>query len=72
MDIQGLKLELVRQILDLDNQDTISKVYALLQKEKKDFWTDLTDAQKKEAELGLWQIEHGQTEDWDDFVKRVL
>ena len=71
MDLQGLKLELVRQILDLDSKETVSKVYALLDKEKKDFWVELTEAQKKEVEIGLKQIEIGQTEDWNDFLERV-
>lgn len=43
----------------------------MIMNKDKDFWAELTDAQKKEVELGLKQIQQGQTEDWDDFRKRV-
>lgn len=71
MSIQSLKLELVRQILDLDNETVVAKLMHTLQSEKKDFWDELSDTQKKEVELGLKQIERGETENWDDFLKRV-
>ena len=71
MGLQSLKLELVRQILDVENESVIAKLFQTLQKEQKDFWTELSDAQRREVELGLNQIEKGETEDWDDFLKRV-
>ena len=71
MDLQTLKLELVRQILDLDSQELIAKMYALLEKENKDFWHDLTDSQRQEVQIALRQIEIGETEDWEDFLKRI-
>ena len=71
MDLQALKLELVRQILDLESKEVISKLFQTLKKEDKDFWLNLTEAQRKEVELGLRQIENGETEDWETFVKRV-
>ena len=71
MDLQSLKLELVRKILDLESKEVISKLFQTLKKEDKDFWLELTETQKEEVELGLRQIENGETEDWETFVKRV-
>jgi len=71
MNLQVLKIELVRQILDIENKNVIDKLFLTLKNEKKDFWSDLSDAQKKEVELGLSQIDKGETEDWDAFLKRV-
>ena len=65
MDIQSLKLELVKQILEVENMEMISKLFLTLKNEDKDFWLELTDSQKEEIELGLKQIQRGETEDWD-------
>jgi len=71
MDIQTMKLELVRQILNLESRDLINTLLLTLKKENKEFQSELTDAQKREVELGLSQIEKGETEDWDGFLRRV-
>ncbi|MBT3424697.1 MAG: hypothetical protein HOD63_13835 [Bacteroidetes bacterium] len=69
MDIQALKLELVRQILDLDSKEVLTKLFQTLKKSNKDFWLDLSESQKAEIELGLKQIENGETIEWEEFVK---
>ena len=71
MDIRLLKIELAKRILEIESADVIHKLYRVLGKEDKDFWLELTDAQKKEIELGLRQISDGETEDWSTFIKRV-
>lgn len=70
MDIPALKTELVRHILATENKDLLDKLWTTLKREEKDFWLELTDAQKREVEIGLKQIENGETEDWEDFLKR--
>jgi len=71
MDIQALKAELVKQILATESKELLDRMWNLLKREEKDFWIELTDAQKREIEIGLKQIENGQTEDWDDLMKRM-
>jgi len=71
MDIQALKAELVKQILATHSKELLDRMWNLLKREEKDFWLELTDAQKREIEKGLEQIENGQTEDWDDILKRI-
>lgn len=71
MDIQALKAELVKQILAKHSKELLDRMWNLVKREEKDFWLELTDAQKREIEIGLEQIENGQTEDWDDLMKRM-
>lgn len=71
MDIQNLKLELVKQILEVESRELLDKLFLTLKREDKDFWTELTEARKREVEIGLKQIEAGETVAWEDFLKRV-
>jgi len=71
MDIQTMKLELVRQILKLESRDLVNSLLLTLKKEDKGYQQDLSDAQKREIELGMSQIQNGETEDWDGFLRRV-
>lgn len=57
MDIQALKSELVKYILATDSKDILDKLWTTIKREEKDFWLELTDAQKREVEIGLKQIE---------------
>ena len=72
MDIQALKLELVRQILETESQELLDKVMRTLKKEEPDFWLELTDAEKQEIEISRKQIENGETESWDSVYKRLV
>lgn len=71
MDIQALKLELVKEVLQTESKDILDQMLSFVKKADADFWSDLSDTQKQEVEIGLEQIEKGETEDWDEFVKRV-
>ena len=71
MDIQTMKLELVRQILKLESKDLVNSLLLTLKKEDEGYQQDLSEAQKREIELGMSQIQNGETEDWDGFLRRV-
>jgi hypothetical protein len=71
MDIQTLKIELVKQILELDSKESLDKVYATLKREEKDFWLELTDDQKIEIEIGRSQIKNSETEEWQTVLERL-
>ena len=57
--------KLLRNLADL-NLIKINK-----EKEKTDFWLDLSDDQKAEVEISRKQVKNGETEDWDSIIKRV-
>jgi len=71
MDIKHSKLELVRLILNIDNQKIIDKLIAVLKSGEEDFWLDLSEQEKKEIELGIKQLDSGERISFDDFLKKV-
>jgi hypothetical protein len=71
MDLQSSKLELVRLILNIDNQKIIEKLISALKSEPEDFWLELTENERQEIKLGISQLDSGQRISWDDFLKKV-
>ncbi len=71
MDIQSAKLELVKLILNLDNQQVIDKILHLLKSEQEDFWLQLSDAEKEEIKTGIKQLDTGERIAIEDFLDRV-
>ncbi|MAY84347.1 MAG: hypothetical protein CMP59_09475 [Flavobacteriales bacterium] len=73
MDIQSIKSELVKGILQTNSKELLNKLYSTFKAESTevDFWNELTDAQKAEVELGLKQIKNGEYIEFDDFLKKV-
>jgi hypothetical protein len=71
MDIQTSKLELVKLIINIDNQKIINKLINILSAEQEDFWFELSEQEKQEIKLGIAQIDSGQRISMDDFLKKV-
>ena len=71
MNIQALKLALVRQILQTESEELLNKLYTTIKGESKDFWRELTDAQRREVEIGIEQLERGESIALEDFLKEV-
>lgn len=68
MDIQTTKIELIKEILDIDTPELIEKVVNLLRKEKKDFWDDLTPSQQEEIHKADLEILNEETTDYETFM----
>lgn len=71
MDIQALKKDILHRLVEIESEELLLEISELLNIKKKDFWDDLTKGQKNEVEIGLKQIDNGETENWEDFLKRV-
>ncbi len=71
MDLQTSKLELVKLIVNIENQNLIDKLIRVLKSEKEDFWFELTEQEKQEIELGIKQLDSGKRISLDDFLKKV-
>ena len=72
MDIQALKIEIVKQIVQSESKELLDKVYnALINKDKADFFLQLTDSQKLEIEIARKQNENGETEELESVLKRL-
>jgi hypothetical protein len=68
MDIQTSKIQLVKEILDIDTPELIEKVVNLLKKEKRDFWNDLSPYQQEEINKADLEILNEETFDYDTFM----
>ncbi|MDG5766589.1 hypothetical protein QA596_03850 [Balneolales bacterium ANBcel1] len=70
MDLQSSKLELVRLILKIDNQQTINKLTEVLKEQDPDFWHELSDQQKEEIKFGINQLDDGQRISMEEFISK--
>ena len=70
MDLKSSKLELVRLILNIDNQQVIDKLTSILKEQDQDFWDELTDKQKEEIKLGISQLDEGQRISLEEFISK--
>jgi len=71
MDIQSSKIELVKIILNIENDKLIEKITEFIQKEKVDFWDELTATQREEIENGIAELNKGKRIEFNDFLKKI-
>lgn len=71
MDIHASKLELVKLIVNIDNQKILDKILKVLKSEQDDFWLELTPEEKEEIRVGIKQLDAGHRTSLDDFLKKV-
>jgi hypothetical protein len=71
MDLQTSKLELVKLIVEIDNQKVIEKLIESLKSTKDDFWLELSDLEKKEIQLGIDQLDNGNRVSLEEFIRKV-
>lgn len=71
MDIQSSKIELVKIILNIENDKFIEKITEFIQKEKADFWDELSIAQQEEIEKGIKELNKGKRVELNDFLKKI-
>lgn len=70
MDIQTEKIELAKLLLSTNDQRIIQSVKQIFEQEKYDFWNDLSADQKKEIEDADWEIERGESTDYEIFMAK--
>jgi hypothetical protein len=71
MDIEASKIELVKIILNIDNDRFIKKVTDFIKNEKSDFWNDLSAAEQAEIKKGIEQLDKGKRVPFQDVLKRI-
>ena len=71
MNIQTSKIELVKMILNIENDKFIEKITEFIQKEKVDFWNELSMSEQKEIEKGIKELNKGKRVDFNDFLKKI-
>jgi hypothetical protein len=71
MDIQASKIQLVKDILNINNVDFLKKVSDFVQNEKTDFWNELSASEKKEINQGIAELERGEKVSYESFLKKI-
>lgn len=71
MDIEASKIELVKIILNIDNDRFIKKVTDFIKNEKSDFWNDLSAAEQDEIKKGIELLDKGKRVSFEDVLKRI-
>lgn len=70
MDIQLEKLEAINMLKETNDPSIIMAVAKLLRKEKKDWWDDLTEAQKEDVAQSELEFERGEFTSFEDVMKK--
>lgn len=71
MDIQASKIQLVKDILNINNINVLNKIASFIQDEKKDFWAELSEVEKEEIHKGIEEIEYGEKIAYDNFLQKI-
>ncbi len=71
MDIKTSKIELVKLILNIDNDAFIKKVTAFINNENADFWNELTVAEQAEIKNGIQQLNDGKKKPYKEVLKNI-
>ena len=71
MNIQTSKIALVKMILNIENDEFIKKITEFINKEKVDFWDELSLQEREEIEKGILELNEGKRISYDDFLKKI-
>ncbi len=71
MDIKTSKIELVKMILNIDNDNFIKRVIDFINNEKSDFWNELTASEQAEIKKGIEQLDNGKRTPYKDVLKKI-
>jgi len=70
MNIQTEKIELMKLILETENPKILESIKTLFTKEStSDFWNSLSEEQREEIDLGISEIEKGETVDYESMMR---
>lgn len=70
MDIQAEKIELVKRLLDTDDQSILAEVKHVFESREQDFWIDLPEQVKKGIERSKKQAKEGLLTPHDEVMKK--
>ncbi len=71
MGLKTKKLELIKLISNIDNDELIAGISDYLKANMNDWWNDLSQAEKDEIELGIKQLDEGKGISFDDYWRKV-
>ncbi len=59
-DIQNIKIELIQWLTTLDDKSLIQKILDLRKNQSKDWWSDISDAEKISLKKGISDADSGK------------
>lgn len=72
MDMQLEKQELMKLLKETENPSVIKGIRNVFQKEKKDWWDELSVDQQNSLNESLEEYERGEFSSFDEFIKPYL
>ncbi|MEL1242604.1 hypothetical protein [Flavobacterium flavipallidum] len=72
MDIQLEKLELIKLLVETNDESIIASIKNILNPKKKDWWNELSEEQQNIINESLSEYEKGEFSSFDDFIKPHL
>jgi predicted transcriptional regulator len=72
MDIQLEKIELMKKLLETNDETIIKSIKNIFSAKKKDWWDELSKEQKEEIEIGEKQIAKGEFVDFEEFIDKYI
>ena len=60
INIQNAKIELIQWLTTLEDSSLIQKIMDLRKNETKDWWNEISDAEKKSIETGISDVDNGK------------
>lgn len=71
MKIETKKIELVKLILNIDNEIFIKKVTDFINNENADFWNEISAVEQAEIKKGIEQLDKGNRSLYNDVLNRI-
>lgn len=71
MNIQSSKIALLKMIINIENDKFIEKIAEFIQKEKVDFWNELSISEQKEIQKGIKELNKGKKIEYAEFLKKI-
>ena len=60
INLQNKKMELIQWLSTLNDQSLIDKLMKLRNKERTDWWNEISNAEKKSIEIGIQDADNGK------------
>jgi hypothetical protein len=70
MNIQTVKIELLKMIINTDNPSVLEKIMRIFQNEKQDFWSNLSKEDQEEILAGIDELDKGEKYSYDEIIKK--
>ena len=70
MNIESLKIELLKMIIDTENPTVLEKIMKIFQSEKQDFWSTLSKDNQEDIKEGVSELDKGESYSYEEVIKK--